>query len=53
MLAVQGLRSRDALAGLVPEVDDLPYFGLAEAKLGLGPGDGVPDRVTPATSGSS
>ena len=33
MLAVQGLRSRDVLAGLVPEVDDLPYFGLAEAKL--------------------
>ena len=33
MLAVQGPRSRDALAGLVPEVTDLPYFGLAEAKL--------------------
>lgn len=33
MLAVQGPRSRTVLAGLVPEVDDLPYFGLAEAKL--------------------
>ena len=33
MLAVQGPRSRDVLAGLVPEVTDLPYFGLAEAKL--------------------
>ena len=33
MLAVQGPRSRDVLAGLVPEVMDLPYFGLAEAKL--------------------
>jgi len=33
MLAVQGPRSRDALAGLVPEVTGLPYFGLAEAKL--------------------
>ena len=33
MLAVQGPRSRDVLAGLVPEVNDLSYFGLAEAKL--------------------
>jgi aminomethyltransferase len=33
MLAVQGPRSRDVLAGLVPEVTELPYFGLAEAKL--------------------
>ncbi|MEO5853320.1 MAG: aminomethyltransferase family protein [Nocardioides sp.] len=33
MLAVQGPRSRDVLAGLVPEVTALPYFGLAEAKL--------------------
>ncbi len=33
MLAVQGPRSRDALAGLVPEVTGLPYFGLAEGKL--------------------
>ena len=33
MLAVQGPRSRDVLAGLVPEVTDLSYFGLAEAKL--------------------
>jgi aminomethyltransferase len=33
MLAVQGPRSRDVLAGLVPEVTDLPYFGLTEAKL--------------------
>jgi aminomethyltransferase len=33
LLAVQGLRSRDALSGLVPEVTELPYFGLAESKL--------------------
>src|SRR5262245_2457148 len=33
MLAVQGPRSRDVLAGLVPEVSDLSYFGLAESKL--------------------
>ena len=33
MLAVQGPRSRDVLSGLVPEVNGLSYFGLAEAKL--------------------
>ena len=37
MLAVQGPRSRDVLAGLVPEVDGLSYFGLAEAKLATVP----------------
>jgi aminomethyltransferase len=33
MLAVQGLRSRDVLADLVPEVTELPYFGFADSKL--------------------
>ena len=51
MLAVQGPRSRDALVGLLPVVTDLPYFGLAEAKLGEGPGDRVPHLATPATWG--
>ncbi len=37
MLAVQGPRSRVALATLVPEVTRLPYFGLAEAKVGSVP----------------
>ena len=37
MLAVQGPRSREVLAGLVPEVNALPYFGLAETKLGSTP----------------
>ena len=37
MLAVQGPRSREMLAGLVPEVNALPFFGLAEAKLGSTP----------------
>jgi aminomethyltransferase len=37
MLAVQGPRSREALAGLVPEVNGLMFFGLAEAKLGSTP----------------
>jgi aminomethyltransferase len=33
MLAVQGPRSREVLAELVPEVTSLGYFGLSEAKL--------------------
>jgi aminomethyltransferase len=37
MLAVQGPRSREVLATLVPEVTELPYFGLAEAKVGSVP----------------
>ncbi len=52
MLAVQGVRSREVLAELVPEVDDLPYFGLAEAKLGSVPVT-VSAPATPATSASS
>lgn len=34
MLAVQGPRSRDILATLAPEVTDLPFFGLTQAKIG-------------------
>ena len=37
MLAVQGPRSREVLVGMVPEVNELPYFGLAETKLGSTP----------------
>ena len=37
MLAVQGPRSREILAALAPEVDDLPYFGLTPAKIGDAP----------------
>ena len=37
MLQVQGPRSRAALAGLTPEVEELPYFGLAESKIGTVP----------------
>lgn len=34
MLAVQGPRSRRVLAELMPEVADLPYFGVTDAKVG-------------------
>ena len=37
MLAVQGPRSREILAALAPEVSDLPFFGLAPAKVGGAP----------------
>ena len=37
MLQVQGPRSRAALSGLTPEVEELPYFGLAESKIGTVP----------------
>ncbi len=37
MLQVQGPRSRAVLAGLTPEVEELPYFGLAESKIGTVP----------------
>jgi glycine cleavage system T protein (aminomethyltransferase) len=33
LLAVQGPRSREVLAGLAPEVADLPYFGFVHTKL--------------------
>ncbi len=34
ILAVQGPRSREILAQLAPEVTDLPFFGLVNAKIG-------------------
>ena len=34
MLAVQGPRSREILATLAPEVNDLAFFGLTPAKIG-------------------
>jgi aminomethyltransferase len=37
VLAVQGPRSRAVLAGLAPEVEGLPYFGLTPAKIGDAP----------------
>jgi aminomethyltransferase len=37
VLAVQGPRSREVLALLAPEVTDLPYFGLTQAKIGSAP----------------
>ena len=37
MLAVQGPRSREILAKLAPEVQDLAFFGLTDAKLGGAP----------------
>ena len=37
MLAVQGPRSREVLATLMPEVTGLPYFGHADAKVGSVP----------------
>lgn len=33
VLAVQGPRSRDLLAGLIPEVATIPFFGLAEGTI--------------------
>jgi aminomethyltransferase len=37
MLAVQGPRSREILAKLAPEVQDLAFFGVTDAKLGGAP----------------
>jgi aminomethyltransferase len=37
MLAVQGPRSREILAKVAPEVDDLAFFGLTPAKIGGAP----------------
>jgi aminomethyltransferase len=37
VLAVQGPRSREILATLAPEVQDLPFFGLTHAKIGDAP----------------
>lgn len=37
MLAVQGPRSRDTLAGLLPDVNHLPYYGVTQATLGTTP----------------
>jgi aminomethyltransferase len=37
MLAVQGPRSREILATMAPEVDDLAFFGLTPAKIGGAP----------------
>jgi aminomethyltransferase len=37
MLAVQGPRSREILAALAPEVEDLAFFGLTPAKIGDAP----------------
>jgi aminomethyltransferase len=37
ILAVQGPRSREILASLAPEVNDLPFFGLTPAKIGGAP----------------
>jgi aminomethyltransferase len=37
MLAVQGPRSREILAKLAPEVEDLAFFGLTPAKIGDAP----------------
>ena len=37
MLAVQGPRSREILATLAPEVNDLAFFGLTPAKIGGAP----------------
>jgi aminomethyltransferase len=37
MLAVQGPRSREILAKVAPEVNELPFFGLADAKIGKSP----------------
>jgi len=37
MLAVQGPRSREILAELAPEVEDLAFFGLTPAKIGGAP----------------
>ncbi len=37
MLAVQGPRSRVVLAGLAPEVEALPFFGLTSAKIAGAP----------------
>ena len=34
MLAVQGPRSREILAKLAPEITDLPFFALTQAKIG-------------------
>jgi aminomethyltransferase len=34
VLSIQGPKSRDILASLTPAVTDLPYFGLASAKIG-------------------
>jgi aminomethyltransferase len=37
ILAVQGPRSRAVLAGLMPEAESLPFFGLTDTKLGSAP----------------
>jgi aminomethyltransferase len=37
MLAVQGPRSREILAKVAPEVEDLAFFGLTPAKIGAAP----------------
>jgi aminomethyltransferase len=37
ILAVQGPRSRSALASLMPEAEALPFFGLTDTKLGSAP----------------
>ena len=37
MLAVQGPRSREILTTLAPQVAELPFFGLTEAKIGKAP----------------
>ena len=37
ILAVQGPRSRTVLSTLVPEAESLPFFGLADTKLGSAP----------------
>ncbi len=37
ILAVQGPRSRAVLASLMPEAESLPFFGIADTKLGSAP----------------
>ncbi len=37
ILAVQGPRSRTVLSALMPEADSLPFFGLADTKVGSAP----------------
>ena len=45
VLAVQGKRARAALAPLVPEVDELRYFGHAPTKIAGTLGDRQPYRL--------
>ena len=45
ILAIQGPRSRELLAGLTADIADLRYFELTETKIGGLAGHGVPHRL--------